>query len=71
MIGCFRVGCCGLISRRGSEPDLGFKRFWGCWLSWGWGCLRSDVVHGHGTVADTGWSPMLLGYPFVVRSHLH
>eukprot|EP00757_Euglenozoa_sp_SAG-D1_P026531 gene26531-biopygen16772 len=25
MIGCFRVGCCGHICWRGSEPDLGFK----------------------------------------------
>eukprot|EP00757_Euglenozoa_sp_SAG-D1_P018675 gene18674-biopygen5577 len=39
----------------GSEPDLGFKR-WGWHLQGGglggWGCLKSDVVHGHGTVAD-------------------
>eukprot|EP00757_Euglenozoa_sp_SAG-D1_P020319 gene20319-1065_t len=27
--------------------------------------IRSDVVHEHGSAADTDWSPMLLGYPFV------
>eukprot|EP00757_Euglenozoa_sp_SAG-D1_P012342 gene12343-biopygen16294 len=29
-------------------------------LGAGWGCLRSDVVHGDGSVANTDWSPMLL-----------
>eukprot|EP00757_Euglenozoa_sp_SAG-D1_P022429 gene22429-biopygen1922 len=45
-----------------------------CKLSGGLGAgsgVLGDVVHGHGSVTDPDWSPMLQGYPLDVRYHLH